>query len=234
MDSPLKETRITDLKEDDRPREKAMAHGIASLSDAELLTIAIGSGLPGRSALSVARAMLSAVDGKLSGIRSQSIHALIKNNPGIGPARAVAIAAAFELGMRCRDEQRSDGPPQVTCSRVVYDYIRGKIESLPYEQFWCITLSRSNRITGQFNLSSGGLAATVVDVTLLMKQAVDRLASGIILVQNHPSGNMTASVEDRKITSRIKAACEIFGIRLLDHLIIGPGGFMSFNDEGIL
>lgn len=84
MDSPLKETRITDLKEDDRPREKAMAHGIASLSDAELLTIAIGSGLPGRSALSVARAMLSAVDGKLSGIRSQSIHALIKNNPGIG------------------------------------------------------------------------------------------------------------------------------------------------------
>lgn len=226
--------RISDLKEDDRPREKALAKGIKSLSDAELLTIVIGSGLPGQSALSVARSMLADAGGKLSAIRSQTIHSMIRNNPGIGPARAVSIAAAFELGIRCTSESDESQPPVVVSSRTIYDYLRHEIEDLPNEEFWCLTLSRANRITGRFRLSSGGMAATVVDITLLMKGVVDRLASGIAVVHNHPSGNLKPSVQDIDLTKRIKGACDIFGIRLLDHIIITSGGYFSFCDEGRL
>ena len=232
--STRKEVRITDLKEDDRPREKALAKGIKSLSDAELLTIVIGSGLPGQSALTVARSMLSDAGGKLSALRSQTIHAMIRNNPGIGPARAVAIAAAFELGLRCTAESNDSEPPVITSSRIIYDYIRREIEDLPNEEFWCLTLSRANRITGRFRLSSGGLSSTVVDITMLMKSVVDRLASGIILVHNHPSGNLKPSVQDTDLTRRVREACNLFGIRLLDHLIITPHSYYSFCDAGTL
>ncbi len=226
--------RISDLKEDDRPREKALARGIKALSDAELLTIVIGSGLPGQSALSLARSMLAEAGGKLSDVRSQSIHAMIRNNPGIGPARAVAIAAAFELGVRSYIESKESEPPVAASSRVIYDHIRHELEDLPNEEFWCLTLSRSNRITGRFRLSSGGLSSTVVDITLLMKGVIDRLACGIIVVHNHPSGNLKPSSQDIDLTKKIKGACDIFGIRLLDHLIITQRGYFSFCDEGRL
>lgn len=225
--------RIHDLSDDDRPREKALKHGISSLTDTELLTICIGSGLPGLSALDMARSMLKVAGGKLSGIRTQSIHSMIKNNPGVGPAKAVSIAAAFELGVRCRDESRSE-KVQVRSSRDVYDYMRYRVEALPNEQFWVVTLSRANHITGELKLSDGGTASTVVDIKLLMKEVVDRLAESIILVHNHPSGSMKASTQDRDLTRRIKGACELFGIKVLDHVIIGPTGYYSFQDEGIL
>ncbi|MDE5626545.1 MAG: hypothetical protein K2I58_01150, partial [Candidatus Amulumruptor sp.] len=160
-DEPDKCIRMTDLSEEDRPREKAMTHGIASLSNTELLTIVIGSGLPGTSALSVAQKMLRDVDNKLSGLRSQSIRALIRNHRGIGAARAVSIAAAFELGVRCRDEQ-PDEKPQIKCSADIYSYIRGRLEEEPREKFVVLTLSRSNRITGCYKVSEGGTTATVV------------------------------------------------------------------------
>ena len=232
-DEPDKCIRMTDLSEEDRPREKAMTHGIASLSNTELLTIVIGSGLPGTSALSVAQKMLRDVDNKLSGLRSQSIRALIRNHRGIGAARAVSIAAAFELGVRCRDEQ-PDEKPQIKCSADIYSYIRGRLEEEPREHFVVLTLSRSNRITGCYKVSEGGTTATVVDVKLLMKEALERLAENIVLVHNHPSGNLKPSPQDIDLTRRIKGAAELFGIRLLDHIIIGRSGYYSFSDEGKL
>lgn len=232
-DEPDKCIRMTDLSEEDRPREKAMTHGIASLSNTELLTIVIGSGLPGTSALSVAQKMLHDVDNKLSGLRSQSIRALIRNHRGIGAARAVSIAAAFELGVRCRDEQ-PDEKPQIKCSADIYSYIRGRLEEEPREHFVVLTLSRSNRITGCYKVSEGGTTATVVDVKLLMKEALERLAENIVLVHNHPSGNLKPSPQDIDLTRRIKGAAELFGIRVLDHIIIGRSGYYSFSDEGKL
>lgn len=232
-DEPDKCIRMTDLSEEDRPREKAMTHGIASLSNTELLTIVIGSGLPGTSALSVAQKMLHDVDNKLSGLRSQSIRALIRNHRGIGAARAVSIAAAFELGVRCRDEQ-PDEKPQIKCSADIYSYIRGRLEEEPREHFVVLTLSRSNRITGCYKVSEGGTTATVVDVKLLMKEALERLAENIVLVHNHPSGNLKPSLQDIDLTRRIKGAAELFGIRVLDHIIIGRSGYYSFSDEGKL
>ncbi|MDE6544682.1 MAG: DNA repair protein RadC [Paramuribaculum sp.] len=232
-DEPDKCIRMTDLSEEDRPREKAMTHGIASLSNTELLTIVIGSGLPGTSALSVAQKMLRDVDNKLSGLRSQSIRALIRNHRGIGAARAVSIAAAFELGVRCRDEQ-PDEKPQIKCSADIYSYIRGRLEEEPREHFVVLTLSRSNRITGCYKVSEGGTTATVVDVKLLMKEALERLSENIVLVHNHPSGNLKPSPQDIDLTRRIKGAAELFGIRVLDHIIIGHSGYYSFSDEGKL
>ncbi|MCM1029038.1 MAG: DNA repair protein RadC [Pseudoflavonifractor sp.] len=224
---------IRELNDDDKPREKALQHGISALSDTELLTIAIGSGMPGLSALDMARGMLRVAGGKLSGIRSQSLHAMIRSNPGIGPAKAVSIAAAFELGIRCRDEQPLE-QPKVDDSNVAYNYIRRYMEWLANEQFWVMTLSRANRITGCFRVSDGGTAATVVDVKILMKNVVDRLASGIILAHNHPSGNMLPSEQDKSLTRKIKGACELFDIRLLDHIIVGPSSYISFLDKGLI
>lgn len=232
-DGPGKGMRITDLSEDDRPREKAMAHGIASLTNAELLAIVIGSGLPGTSALSVAQKMLRDVDNKLSGLRSQSIRALIRNHRGIGAARAVSIAAAFEIGVRCRDEQPAE-KPQIKSSADIYNFIRGRLEEEPREHFVVLTLSRSNRVTGCYKVSEGGTTATVVDVKLLMKEALERLAESLVLVHNHPSGNLQPSAQDIDLTRRIKGAAELFGIRVLDHLIIGRSGYYSFSDEGRL
>lgn len=225
--------RIKELSSDDRPREKAMRQGISALSDTELLTIAIGSGKPGLSALDMARGMLKTAGGRLSGIRAQSIHALISNNPGIGPAKAVSIAAAFELGVRARDEMPPE-QPKVTGARGAYNYIRRFIEALPTEQFWVITLSRSGHVTGSFRISEGGTSSTIVDVKVLMKNVLDRMAESIILAHNHPSGNLRPSVQDRDVTRRVKGACEIFGVNMLDHIIVGPSSFFSFNDEGIL
>ncbi len=225
--------RIKELSADDRPREKALSRGIAALTDTELLTIAIGSGQPGLSALDMARGMLRNVGGRLSGIRAQSIHALIRNNPGIGPAKAVTIAAAFELGVRARDEMPPE-QPKVTGPEVVYNYIRRYLETLANEQFWVITLSRSGHITGAFRLSEGGTSSTVVDVKVLMKNVLDRMAENIILAHNHPSGNMTPSTQDCDLTARIKSACDIFGVKLLDHIIVGPASFYSFHSEGRL
>lgn len=231
---PKAEFRIQDLSPDDRPREKALAKGIAALSDTELLTIVIGAGLPGKSAIDVARTMLQNAGGKLSGIRIQSIHELIRRNSGIGPARAVSIAAAFELGVRCRDERQTDENPIVKTPDVAYQYIRSRIEASVIEHFYVITLSQSNRITGCFKVSDGGMSSTMVDVKVLIRMVVDRLAAGIILVHNHPSGNTAASPQDQSLTRRIKDACDIFGIKLLDHLIVTPETYTSFRNEGWL
>lgn len=225
--------RIQDLTDDDRPREKAMKLGIKALTDTELLTICIGSGMPGLSALDMAKGMLAVAGGKLTGIRSQSIHEMIKKNLGVGPAKAVSIAAAFELGTRCQAETPAV-KPRIKCSADIYNYMRHRLEDLSNEQFWVVLLSRSNSVTGEFRVSDGGTTATVVDIKLLMKQVVDRLAESIVLVHNHPSGNMIPSAQDCDLTRRIKGACDLFGIRVLDHVIIGPDSFYSFQDEGKL
>ncbi|MDE7236872.1 MAG: JAB domain-containing protein, partial [Paramuribaculum sp.] len=140
---------------------------------------------------------------------------------------------AFELGVRCRDEQ-PDEKPQIKCSADIYSYIRGRLEEEPREHFVVLTLSRSNRITGCYKVSEGGTTATVVDVKLLTKEALERLAENIVLVHNHPSGNLKPSPQDIDLTRRIKGAAELFGIRVLDHIIIGRSGYYSFSDEGKL
>lgn len=225
--------RVHDLDGDDRPREKALRLGIQSLSNAELLAIIFGGGIPGKSVIHLSQEILRDNDNRLSRLAKMSIHEMSSKYKGIGPAKSISLAAAFELGLRCgADLKESD--PRITGSDEAYRLMYPSLCRLNYEEFWVLHLSHANRLIAKECLSSGGTASTLVDVKLLMKRAVDKLSSGLILVHNHPSGNLMPSIQDNQLTLRIKQACQILDIRLLDHLIVASSGYYSYNDEGKL
>lgn len=225
--------RVADLDDGDKPREKAMTGGIASLSNAELMAIILGSGMTGKSVISLSQEILREADGRLSRVARLTIPEMVKKYRGVGPAKAISLAAAFELGMRCTDDL-AVMETAITSGEDVYKLVRSKLQRLNTEEFWVIHLSRANRVISQDCISRGGTAATVVDIKLVLKSAIDRLSSAIILVHNHPSGNLRPSAQDDTLTAKIKKAVEILDIRVLDHIIISPTGYYSYNDEGRL
>jgi DNA repair protein RadC len=224
--------KITDWAVEDRPREKLLQKGTNSLSDAELLGILISSGKKDKSAVDLGRELLHMVNNNLNKLGKLTINDFTKVS-GIGKARAVSIAAALELGRRRKLE---DGPeiPQIKCSRDVFDQISPLVSDLPYEEFWILFLNRSNKIIDRMKISQGGISGTVTDIRLIMKKALEYLASGIIVVHNHPSGNLNPSDSDTRITQKIKDAGNIMDIQLLDHLIISDKEYYSFADNGLL
>ena len=230
--APVK-TRIADLSNDDKPREKALRSGIKSLSNAELLAIIFGGGIPGKSVVDLSRDMLSSVGNSLTTLARMSIGQVSRSYKGIGPAKAIALAAAFELGMRCRDENLRD-EVTVRSADDAFGYIRGYLENLDHEEFWIMILNRANRIVGARCVSKGGTAATVVDVKMVIRAALDNMASGLILAHNHPSGNLNPSPEDDRLTSKIKAAAELMDMKVLDHIVVGHFAFTSYHNLGKL
>lgn len=233
-EKPFVSTRILDLQDDDKPREKALAHGIRVLSDAELIAIIFGGGLPGVSVVDMARGILRDCDNRVDLLARLSMNELMSKYKGVGPAKAVSLAAAFELGRRNREQSLSHIEPLINSSRDAAALMRPLLEALEYEEFWVLMLSRSHRVTNKRCISQGGTAATMVDVKLLLKRAVDCLAEGIILVHNHPSGNPRPSGEDDRLTKRISEGAKILGITVVDHIIIARDKMYSYNDEGKL
>lgn len=230
MDDPKKPT-IKEWNIDDRPREKMLSKGISALSDAELLAILISTGTKSQSALDLARAVLSSAGNKLHLLGKRTISDLTKIG-GIGEAKAVTIMAALELGRRRRGDDLE--VIEIGTSKDVFKLMHPIVGDLPYEQFWVVFLNRGNRVIDKQLISSGGVNGTTVDVRVIMKLAVEKLATGLILVHNHPSGNLTASSEDKNITSRIVAAAKFFDIRVMDHIIIGDKKHFSFSDAGMI
>lgn len=227
--------KVHDLDTSDRPREKAITQGIRSLSNAELLAIIFGSGLPGESVIDMSRRVLRDNDNDLGQLSLLSIQETTAKYHGVGPAKAVALAAAFELGSRCqRDLQKINQRSPIQGSESVYKIMRPVMERLTVEEFHVLHISRSNRVMFDELISRGGTASTVVDIKLIIKSAINRLSASIILVHNHPSGTLHPSSQDDNITRRIKAAAEMMDIRLLDHVIISPTGFYSYSDNGRL
>jgi DNA repair protein RadC len=224
--------KITDWAVEDRPREKLIEKGTASLTDAELLAILISSGTKDKSALDLGRELLGLVNNNLNGLGKLSVNDLRKLH-GIGPARAVTIAAAMELGRRRKLSEVPD-VPQIKCSKDVADIFQPLLSDLAHEEFWILFLNRSNKVINRMKLSQGGISGTVTDVRMVMKRAIEYLASGIIVCHNHPSGNLNPSESDNKITRKIKEAGELMDIQLLDHLIISDKDYYSFADNGIL
>lgn len=233
-DKPFISTRILDLSKDDMPREKALAQGVRALSDAELIAIIFGGGLPGLSVVDMARGILRDCDNRVDFLARLSMNELMSKYKGIGPAKAVSLAAAFELGRRNSEQASSCVDPQIRSSRDVMVLMAPLLGALEYEEFWVLMLSRSNRVTYKRCISQGGTAATVVDVKLLLKRVIDCLAEGIILVHNHPSGNPNPSGEDDSLTRRIKDGAKILGVNVLDHIIIARDKYFSYADEGRL
>lgn len=224
--------KITDWAVEDRPREKLIQKGTSSLSDAELLGILISSGTKDKSAVDLGRELLTLANNNLNSLGKLTIPDL-KKLRGIGTARAVTIAAALELGRR-RKLAESPEVPQIKCSKDVADIFQPILSDLAHEEFWILFLNRSNRVINRMKLSQGGISGTVTDVRIVMKKAIEYLASGIIVCHNHPSGNLNPSESDSKITLKIKEAGNLMDIQLLDHLIISDKDYYSFADNGLL
>ncbi|MFZ1693047.1 MAG: DNA repair protein RadC, partial [Flavobacteriales bacterium] len=200
---------IRDWAVDDRPREKLLRSGARSLSDAELLAILIRSGSRTESALDLAKRILASTGNDLHRLGTLDATALMQHK-GMGEAKALAIAAALELGRRRRSTEAAERP-SVTSSVSAYELIRSKLADLPHEEFWLILLDRGNRLLDLHQISSGGLHGTVADPKLIFKATLERRASSLLLCHNHPSGQLRPSEEDIKLTRKL-----VDGARLLD------------------
>jgi DNA repair protein RadC len=217
---------------EERPREKVMAKGIQYLSDAELLAILLGSGTKHITAVELARIILKAAGNNLQLLGRMGIEELVRIK-GVGPAKAISILAALELGRR-RSVMHYPEKTPVKSSETVYRLFYPLMGDLEHEEFWLLMLNRANRVLGRFKVSQGGLSGTVIDTRIILKKALDNLASSIIVCHNHPSGNKQPSDADLKITEKLKKAAEMLEIKLLDHVIIADKSYFSFADEGLI
>ena len=216
--------------EEDRPRERMMQHGVHSLSDSELMAILIGSGNKQESAVELSRRILAHADNKLTVLGKFSIKDLTKFK-GIGEAKAITIASALELGRR-RKETETEKECQIRCSNDIFEYLHTSLSNLSHEEFWALLLNKKNVVIHKAKISQGGVDGTFVDVKILLKTAIENLATGLIVCHNHPSGNLFPSKTDIDITKKIKNACETMEITFFDHLIIAGDNYYSFADEG--
>lgn len=230
--SQVTSIKISELAEEDRPREKLLLKGRSSLSDAELIAILIGSGTPTVSAVDLSRMILRDAGHDLAALAKMSIKDLMRFK-GIGEAKAISIVAAMELGRR-RKEHEPQARSKITCSKDIYDFMRPELYDEIVEHFYLILLSRSNFVIKKQLLSVGGTTATVVDAKIVFKVALENLAQSIILVHNHPSGSTSPSDQDRKLTARLVKVGSELDLPVLDHVIFADRGYFSFADEGIL
>lgn len=232
-DAPIPEKlSIKNWSEDDQPREKLMSKGRQVLSDAELIAILIGSGNREESAIELSKRILKESQNNLNELAKFSLSDLMKFK-GIGEAKAISIVAALELGRRRKSEKLID-KVQVNSSKQAYEYLKAVLTDLPHEEFWIIILNRANKIIGKQLIGRGGVSQTTADVKVIFKLAIEKLASAIILAHNHPSGNLSPSQSDLNLTKKVVEGAQLLDIKVLDHLIIGDGEYVSFNDKGLM
>lgn len=223
---------IKSWAEEDRPREKLLAQGLDALTNTELLAILIATGTQNESAVDIAKRLLLSANNSLYTLGRNELKDLTSIK-GIGPAKAITLMAAFELGRRRAAEQKEEFHI-IKSSNDVYELLSPLIIDLPYEELRVLYLNTSNKIIGQKTLSKGGLSSTVVDVKIIGKSAFEFLASNIILVHNHPSGNAKPSKHDIDTTHKVAKAAPFFDCKLLDHIIISRNGYYSFADNKLI
>ena len=221
---------ITQWAEEDRPRERMMMHGASALSNAELLAILIGSGNAEESAVGLMRKVLNDYHNNLNELGKASIEELCRYK-GIGSAKAISILAASELGKR-RKEELVKERITILSSKDVYDCFYPMMCDLATEECWVLLLNQASKIIDKVKISAGGLSATAVDVRCILREALLKRASAIVLCHNHPSGNIRPSKEDDLLTKHVAQASGCMDIRLVDHVILTDGAFYSYADEG--
>lgn len=223
---------IKSWAEDDRPREKLLLKGRTSLTDAELIAILIGSGNRNQSAVELARVILNSCDNNLNEVAKRTVKDLMKFN-GIGEAKAISIIAALEVGRRRKTDKPSE-KLQIRNSTDSYDLFYSVLADKLLEEFWVLLVNQNNRVLSKHLISKGGVSGTVVDVRVILKLAIDELASGIVLAHNHPSGATRPSNQDKILTQKIAKAANMIDVKVLDHIIIGEEDYFSFADENLL
>lgn len=218
--------------EEDRPREKLLLKGKHALSDAELIAILIATGSGNESAVDLSKRILDGVKGNLNELGKLNVTDL-KKHKGIGEAKALSIIAAMELGRR---RQSSDilKKDKIASSRDLYEFALPYLADLQHEAFLVVYCNRANAVIHQQIVSSGGITGTVVDVKMILKEAIARLSTVMMVAHNHPSGNLRPSDADKSITQKLQEACKLMDISLVDHIIVGDGGFYSFRDNDLM
>lgn len=223
---------IWQWSEDERPRERLRDLGPQALTNAELLAILIGSGRPGISAVDLMKKVLTDCQDNLNTLGKMSINQLTQYD-GIGPAKAITILAACELGKRrAMDKVKED--PIIDSSAKVYEYMQNVMKDFDHEEAWVMLLKQNFKLIKAERLSYGGLSETMVDIRLLMRTAILNNATVIAFCHNHPSGSIRPSRADDLLTTNIKKACEVMHIHLLDHVIVTDGQYYSYRDMGKL
>jgi DNA repair protein RadC len=225
-------TSIKNWAIDDRPREKLLVNGAASLSNSELIAILINNGSKNKSAVELAREILKLGNDNLNELGKLSLNDF-KQVKGIGEAKSIIIAAALELGRR-RQASSALEKTVVRTSRDIAQYLQASLKDYSYEVFAVIFLNRANKINHFEIISKGGITGTVADPRVILKKALEEDATSIVLCHNHPSGNLHPSRADEELTKKIKDAAGCFDIKIIDHIIVSEDGFYSFADEGIL
>lgn len=223
---------MADIPDEQRPREKALAHGIKALTDEELMAIVFSTGIKGKGVMAICREILAAHEGHLSRLARTPLGEFIKANKGIGPAKALTLLAGIELGVRAAADALKDERKPLKASRDAYEYMNQHLYNLDHEEFWIVPLRQNLVPITEICVGRGGLTATAVDVKIVMREALSVNAACIMLFHNHPSGNLTPSSQDMALTRKITDAAALFDIRVLDHIIVGHHNYYSFRDEG--
>lgn len=218
------------------PREKALKFGVKALSDVELLAILFATGVQGMGVRELCAAILAHHKGHLSKLAGMSADEICRTFKGIGPAKALTLLAALELGARAREDKARliMERTKLTAPDQVYAYMQPQLQGLNHEEFWIIFFNRSGAVINKTQIGKGGIAATVVDIRLIMREALLNMASAMILVHNHPSGNVAPSPQDETLTRKICEAAKFHDIAVNDHLIFTDAGYYSFHDQGKL
>ena len=217
----------------ERPRERLEHKGAFALSDAEIIAILLHTGSGERTALDLARELLALGLNDLGALGRMSLEQLcfIK---GIGKAKALTLMAALELGRRFSRPSEKEEETNVCSTKTAADIGISLLHGLPHEECWVLFLNRANRIIAKEKVSSGGISGTVLDLRLILKSAVNKLASSLILIHNHPSGYSQPGPDDRAQTQKLSEAAALFGIKLLDHIIVAQKQYYSFAEQGLL
>lgn len=222
--------KILEMCEKERPRERLMASGPGSLSNAELLSVLLRTGLPGESVLEISQKLLGLSGGSLGGLFELSATRL-RSVRGIGKDKAATIMAAFELGKRFLAEGASVVKRPLVGPRMVYDIMSPELKGIDHEECWVMYLNGSNYLMGKSRMSSGGGNSTTIDIKQILRGALDRKAHSLILVHNHPSSNPRPSRADLEWTRSLTEAAGTMDLALLDHIIICDDCFYSIADE---
>lgn len=222
--------KIKELYKDERPRERLLKNGAESLSNVELLAILLRTGTRKMNVIDLGRTLLDISGGKVGGIAAVSIDKL-HHMEGIGPAKAATLAAAFELGKRCAEENTQGSRKNISSPMSVYRMMIPHMKTLDHEECWVLFLNRANHLIGKEMMSSGGLESTLIDCKTIIRKALEKKASGIILVHNHPSGNSLPGTADINQTRLLKKGLDTCDISLLDHVVIADNSYYSFADE---
>ena len=223
---------IPQWSEADRPREKMMQKGAEALSDAELLGILIGSGNTEESAVALMQRILAAAGNDLNTLGKWEVRDFARFK-GMGPAKSITVMAALELGKRRKLQERRERAV-IRSSQDIYELFHPLLCDLPTEEFWVLLLNQAARVIDKVRISRGGIDQTTADVRAILREALLQRATQLVLVHNHPSGNVQPSAEDRRLTQQVQQAARVMNIRVLDHLVVTDGRYYSFNDEGVL